>query len=238
MQHIARVITGGMLALALAGCASSHPKVPSYNDRDLRPINQDLVAWLHRMNAAPVKPSSVMPAANVVAAGPPKPTPASTSLVTGIGSAGNSLRTSSTSLPTPAAAPPGGAVRPDQTPPPAKAAASLHPGAVYRCSAPIPAGALAPPGASSAWRVPAGTSFCQALWAFAARANWSVVWEAAGDGPRLPELAITGDFNNALRGLMRAAKPAGKPFPLHVEQWTRDQVMRVTNTATQHPNKD
>jgi len=60
-----------------------------------------------------------------------------------------------------------------------------------------------------------------------------VLWEVPGDGPSLPELAVTGDFNQALRALMRVSKPAGQPFPLHVEQWTRDSIIRVTVPTNQ-----
>lgn len=59
------------------------------------------------------------------------------------------------------------------------------------------------------------------------------MWEATGDGPALPALSIKGTFNQALRGLITAAKPAGKTFPLHVEQLTRDQIVRVSNTGSQ-----
>lgn len=232
MHNIARVIWGGLLALVLAGCATSHPKIPSYNDQDLRPINQDLVAWMQRMNADPKQAPA---AASGRVASPSEPEAAyrsGTKLTTDIGAAPNTFRPATMVRATAAAQTAAGKVaKSPSARPGASGVASALPSTAYRCSAPIPAGALAPPGASSAWRVPAGTSFCQALWAFTSRANWSVVWEATGDGPALPEMAITGNFARALKELIRTAEPRGKPGTLRVDTEAKDQIVRVTNTT-------
>lgn len=42
-----------LLGLGLAGCATRTAKAPSYDDRELRPLNQDLAAWLARLNVQP-----------------------------------------------------------------------------------------------------------------------------------------------------------------------------------------
>lgn len=51
--------TAVLCVLALvAGCASHRTKPPSYDDTALRPINQDLVSWMKRLNIEPPGPAS------------------------------------------------------------------------------------------------------------------------------------------------------------------------------------
>lgn len=54
-----------LLGLGLAGCATRTAKAPSYDDRELRPLNQDLAAWLARLNVQP--PVAAEPAVAVSA---------------------------------------------------------------------------------------------------------------------------------------------------------------------------
>lgn len=50
----ARLLVIALVAAFGSGCASSlSAKTPKFRDRDLRPMNQDLAAWLERLNAGP-----------------------------------------------------------------------------------------------------------------------------------------------------------------------------------------
>jgi len=68
MQNSVRLGLAFLLGLGLAGCATRTAKAPSYDDRELRPLNQDLAAWLARLNVQP--PVAAEPA---VAASAPVP---------------------------------------------------------------------------------------------------------------------------------------------------------------------
>lgn len=212
---------GTFTAFALLGCASHHPKVPSYEDRDLRPINQDLVAWLDRLNVdqPSQKPASAAPeGAKALPGGGAEAS---------IGGVSANLRPPSSGDPAQAG---GSPPKPDQTHalPAAPVAARLASGQAKLCPIPLPAGTVAPPGDSSAWSVPAGTSFCQALVQWTTRVNWTLVWDAPTNGPTLPALAVAGDLKDAIRALQKAVTPAGTHSPLRVEIY-RNATIHVTN---------
>ncbi|MEA9776954.1 toxin co-regulated pilus biosynthesis Q family protein [Xanthomonas campestris pv. raphani] len=70
----ARAITIALAGM-LSACASSGAKTPRYSDRHLRPMNEDLRAWLDRLNAMPVgtSPATSMNEQTRVAVAPPAP---------------------------------------------------------------------------------------------------------------------------------------------------------------------
>lgn len=125
-------------ALLLAGCASAGgaPKTPRMSDRHLRPMNQDLAAWLARINAVPA-PATQDP---VVSAGTARSEPG--------GDASSQPQLRVESLPPLAAQPElssGTAPSPTASPTKPPATASNTPAPSPTADAVAAAGALIPP---------------------------------------------------------------------------------------------
>lgn len=195
--------------VAAAGCASRGPVKPSYDDAHLRPINQDLVSWMRRMNidqpaTADPKPNS-QPAAQTHAIGQP-----SQNLMAVKG--GDASNVTHVTM-TPAA--------PTHT--------SLSTTSTTGVSTPLPVGAAVLAAPSPPWVAPAGTSVRQALTAWSMRSGWTLIWDARSSGPSLPKIEAKGDFLDALRVLLRASQLPGSPYPLKVEAFPRQKIIHVAD---------
>lgn len=211
--------TTGYLCIAvllLAGCRAA-PKVPRYDDRDLRPINADLVSWLGRLKATPEKTGAV----------------AAQSSGSGIGPQAQTF-SAGTNAPRAVASPASPTV------------ATTSSGAGPTGTSPIPTGnaaatAATPVGGAAAtaplltWVAPAGTTPRQTLQVWSAKAGWTLVWNATTDGPPTPAFSLSGEFLTALSAFQRAAvtpyesTPARLKYPLHIEAFTRQKVIQVTD---------
>lgn len=235
-MRIARFIWMFCTVLAVTGCASQAPKAPSYDDKTLRPINQDLVAWMARMNVDQAKspaPSS-QPAAT---SGPDNTRP-----LTYVGGAHANLMPSTTTTPAPMAGVSNSVKQ--VTPTSAKSVAparltTTSPGAPAALAKSNPAGAAEPPSASTPWTAPAGTSVLQALITWTRQGNWTLQWHASNDGPSLPrDIYVTGDMVAALRALIVATKPYGKqPYPVVIHASTRERAIVVCDRKRPLPKK-
>ena len=205
-----RAICAVCTVLLAAGCASKGPVKPSYNDAQLRPINQDLVAWLRRLNIN--QPESASP---VLSRRPSVQTHP-------IGQHGQNL-----------IEPNRGAAR-DVThvtlPATPQKRPTLSRGSASDPSTLFPVGAADLTAPSPPWVAPAGTSLRQTLTAWAARAGWTLIWEAKSAGPNAAtRIQAYGDFVDALRSLIRAGQIAGAHYPCRVEAFPRQKIIHVTD---------
>jgi hypothetical protein len=195
--------------VAAAGCASRGPVKPSYDDAHLRPINQDLVSWMRRMNIdqpATVDPMpNSHPATQTHAIGQP-----SQNLIAVKGSDASNVThvTLTPAIPT---------------------HTSLSTASITGESTPLPVGAAVLAAPSPPWVVPAGTSVRQALTAWSMRAGWTLIWDARASGPSLPRIEVKGDLLDALRALLRASQLPGSSYPLKVEAFPRQKIIHVAD---------
>lgn len=220
------------LAAGLTGCATmSAPATPDFRDRDLRPMNQDLAAWLERMNAVPgegTSPVAAVPA--VVSATPLPPTPPVPQLASS---------TSAPSIPTPPS-PRAGVPKPaTATPPPVPVVAANAAGTpsfpiASLAGVPLPgqepgqSGPGAPAGRDTLaatspapapvapkpdpWLARTGATLRSTVETWGKRSGWTVVWNAAIDYPIVGELRYEDDFVAAIQGVFRAHATAERPL--------------------------
>jgi hypothetical protein len=201
MGHLAR--SSWLFCTLLVGCASQHPKPPSYDDGTLRPINQDLVAWMNRLNIDHTPPA------------PPPPKPANSPAASDTGVPGSvpigdpraNLKVSST---------------PAQPIAETVTTVTGNPESGGKTAA----WGLPPPPAP--WVASSGATTKATLLAWTTQAKWTLAWEAKSEGPVAPSLTVPGDFLTAVRALLKATQLPGKAT-LRVEAFTKQNIIHVTD---------
>lgn len=222
-------------AALLASCATvAKPPAPDFSDTHLRPINQDLVAWLDRLNAGTgtdgLRPLPASPAAAAVPAASPRlPAPASAPPVAAPSAAPNAIAASvAAAFPIPssnpvAPSPSPGAPAPAAASPPnppasaVAAAADANSIPATRKGPPSPDAVVEapkPPPAKPAplWAAEPTQTLRSSVEAWAAREHWTVIWNADVDYRIAAHLEYRGDFVAAVNGIFKDHENAKVPL--------------------------
>lgn len=224
-----------VLGLMAGGCATvQQAPAANFADAGLRPINQDLVAWLDRLNAAPARTLVAQPSPVPSAPAPSTPLPLQVATVP------PSTSMPAATLPSPGVPAPAAASTP--TPPvPAVAAAA----GATSTEAPVPVAkpgttagtaiadgvAVAPPSdpkpkPKPEWVAAPGSTLRNVVETWAQRDHWNVVWNAPVDYPIVARLRFQGTFLEAIRGIFLAHATAQRP--LKAEADTTHSQLTVT----------
>ncbi len=253
MQISVRLGLAVLLGLGLTGCAARTAKAPSYDDRELRPLNQDLAAWLARLNVQPPvaaepaiavgAPVSSQAIAQVTRAEPSPPTEALTNLNAPSPKLANGVNdlTPQASQFLQAAAPVAPATRATAMPPVAVAAVTSSPDSPPPPASPLPPPltltatattieapkpAAAPEPELPTWTALPGDSLRDAVQIWSQREGWQVEWDAQIDYDIVAALTYRGTYLEAIRGIFKAH--AGAERPLLVDLYPTQKLIYVT----------